>query len=55
MVHVNPFFEVPVQRAILSFSHSFLLVYVNTFFEVRVRQLFDLANLVEQIFASARA
>jgi predicted nucleotidyltransferase len=27
--------------------------YVNTFFELRVQQLLDLANLVEQIFASA--
>jgi hypothetical protein len=28
-------------------------VYVNTFFEVRVQQLFELANLVEQVFVSA--
>lgn len=28
-------------------------VYINTFFEERVQQLFDLAGLVEQIFSSA--
>jgi hypothetical protein len=28
-------------------------VYVNTFFEVRVQQLYELANLIELIFASA--
>jgi hypothetical protein len=30
-----------------------LAVYVNTFFEKRVEQLFDLAELVEKIFSSA--
>ncbi len=30
-----------------------MTVYVNRFFEERVQQLFDLGNLVEQIFASA--
>jgi hypothetical protein len=30
-----------------------MAVYVNTFFEARVEQLFDLAGLVERIFSSA--
>jgi hypothetical protein len=30
-----------------------MAVFINTFFEERVEQLFDLAGLVEQIFASA--
>jgi hypothetical protein len=30
-----------------------MAVYVNTFFEVRVEQLFDLAGLVERVFSSA--
>ena len=30
-----------------------MAVYVNTFFEARVEQLFDLAELVERIFSSA--
>ena len=28
-------------------------IYVNTFFETRVKQLFDLANLIEKAFSSA--
>jgi hypothetical protein len=32
---------------------SDMAVFINTFFETRVEQLFDLAGLVEQIFSSA--